>query len=360
MKIEIITASEIDGDLRDRWRELQTMRPAFASPYFCSEFIDAVASVRSDVFIAVIEDGGEIRAVFPYQRGRFGTGRPVGGQLNDFHGVLGDLPTGMKPSDLLGSCRLNSWSFHYLPASQLESLEAGAEAEVNDAHFIDLTQGYEAYEATVRASGSKLLKKMGRKLRNLERDIGEVRFEPHVSDSALLGELLEWKSRQYRQAGLVDVFSFKWARHLVERIHALKTPDLSGMLSALYAGDSLVAMHMGMRSRSVWNWWFPRHDPRFDNYSPGILLRLMTAKAAAEMGIKRMDLGQGGDDTYKPRLATGAIPVATGRLELPSLSATVRRATRRAESWIRSSPILPLARIPGRLIKRMERVARFR
>ena len=72
----------------DAWSQIQRDNEELASPYFRPEFTQAVASVRGDVEVAVLEDHGEIVGFFPYQRGRGGVARPVGGRLSDFQGVV--------------------------------------------------------------------------------------------------------------------------------------------------------------------------------------------------------------------------------------------------------------------------------
>ena len=41
---------------------------------------------------------------------------------------------------------------------------------------------------------------------------------------------------------LVDVFTYPWTRQLLEEIRGTQTEAFSGLLSALYAGDGLLAM----------------------------------------------------------------------------------------------------------------------
>ena len=131
------------------------------------------------------------------------------------------------------------------------------------------------------------------------------------------------------------------------------------MLSALYVGDRLAAAHMGMRSASVWHYWFPAYDPELSKYSPGLILLLRMAQAAPSLGLRVIDLGKG-STLYKDRLMSGEVPLAEGRVELPSLATAVRRLRRGTEAWVRRSPLVGVARGPGRLLKRAERWWRLR
>src|SRR5207344_1830917 len=70
------------------WDELQRGHAAFESPYFRPEFTQAVAAVRDDVEVAVIDQDGRVAGFFPFQRSSLNLGKPVAGKLNDFHGLL--------------------------------------------------------------------------------------------------------------------------------------------------------------------------------------------------------------------------------------------------------------------------------
>jgi len=357
MKINVVPGSGLTAELVSRWRQIQIENPSLDSPYFCPEFVMAVTAVRRDVYVGIIEDGNDIAGFFPFQCSRMRIGGPVGGPLSDIHGVVAPPDVRWTAADLIAGCGLSAFEFHHLLASQQPFMPY--HAEIAESHCIDLSNGFGGYTEHLRRSGSHLLKDIRHKQRRLAREFGAIDFQPHVADPAILHRLLRWKSEQYRRSGLADVFSHGWTTALLERIHAIQTPGFAGMLSALFVDGRLVAAHMGMRSRTVWNWWFPRHDERYAKCSPGILLRVYAAEAAPRFGVRRVDLGLGDPSSYKSRLRTGSILLATGRVELPSFMTSLRRLRRGTEAWVRSSPLLPVARIPGRLIKRAERRRRF-
>src|SRR5678816_1993574 len=93
----------------------------------------------------------------------------------------------------------------------------------------------------------------------------------------------------------------RWGRELVERIHSAHEAGFAGMLSLLYADDRLVAGHLGMRSRTVWHYWFPAYDAALAKYSPGLILLLKMAENAQSLGLRAIDLGKGLSQ-YKERL----------------------------------------------------------
>ena len=255
------------------------------------------------------------------------------------------------------ACRLATWDFHALPASQ-EAFAPYHERTV-ESHFIDTKNGLEGYEAALRASGSSQLQRWRSWRRKAEKDFKKIEFVPHVTDPRVLDTLLEWKSRQYRETGTIDNWSIGWMRALMHRIHARQGEEFSGMLSALYFDGELAAAHMGMRSRTVWHWWFPRFEEKFEDWRPGLLLLNRLIEHAPRLGVKRIDLGYG-DETYKFRHRSGAIPLAQGRVEMPSIAASFRRWREGLESWVRRTPLLSVARMPGRLFKRLETWNRYR
>ena len=346
MNVMVVNGSELTDAHRVRWREIQAMSPVLGSPYFCVGFTEAVASAREDVHVAVIEKNGETVAFFPFQRARGGFGSPVGGPLCDIHGVLAVPGIELDFNELLNECGLATWAFHCAPADQT-SLAAHAQ-RTDESLYLDLSDGFEAYVEAMKERGAKAVSDCAYKMRKLGRDHGEVRFVPHIEDVSVLETLIAWKSAQYQASGLIDVFSFDWTRKLLMTLHGTDTPDFRGRFYGLYAGDKLVAMHMGMMSRTVVNWWFPRHDNEYRKYSPGILLRWLAAEYAAGQGIQRMDLGCADETSYKQHLATGGIPVLAGEVRRPCLAVTVRDTWGTFKDKVRASPVKKMLGTPGR------------
>ena len=356
MNIRILSGREIDASLAERWRDMQRGEPALTSPYFCPQFAQAVATVRDDVFVAVIEDAGEMRGIFPFQR-RGRTGVPLGGPLSDFHGLIAPDALDLDATELIRSCGLDDWTFDHLLASQ--RCFAAHHAAQAESPRMNLAEGYEAYTIERREAGSKRINKTGTLRRKLEREIGELRYEAHVDDPAVLRQVIEWKSAQCQATGTIDIFSFDWTQALVERLVGVQDADFAGMLSALYVNDELIAAHMGMRSATVWHYWFPTYHDDYAKFSPGLILLLKMAEDAPTRGLTAIDLGKG-DDFYKQRLANDAVMLAEGRIELPTLRTRLRRLGERTAGWARRSPIAAPLRAPGRAIRRMLKRRRFK
>ena len=293
MKITIVPGRHLTPEHIRAWSALQVAVPALSSPFLCPEFTVAVAAVRDDVRVAVLEQGGRMVGFFPHQRGRWFVGEPVGGWLNDLQGVI--IPPGADwdAGSLIRACGLLEWRFGRLLASQ----EPFAPSHVrrHASAFIDVSGGYDGYLAEKRRAGvdPEHVQQLERKTRNIEREIGPLRFEPHSDDSDVLAALMRWKVARYAPRGYRDTFAIPWARRLVERVHATQTRGFGGILSVLYAGDEVAAAHMGLRSHSLWHFWFPAYNPRFARYSPGLMLLLKMAQHASAAGLQGIEMGGG-------------------------------------------------------------------
>jgi CelD/BcsL family acetyltransferase involved in cellulose biosynthesis len=357
MTLTVLNARELTPSHWERWTYLQRNNPDLDSPYFCADYFKIIASLREDVFVAILGPKDEPTVFFPFQRRRLGFGQPVGSRLSDFHGVIALRDAAFDVPELMRASGLVSWEFHALLVSQAPF--ASYHAETYDSHYLDTSGGLKGYEASIHRPGSQQRQKLRSYLRKATEKFGKVELVPHVADPKVLDMLLDWKSAQYRESQTVDNFSYDWMRQLMHRIHAHQGEDFAGMLSALYFGDEIAAVHMGMRSRTVWHWWIMRHEEKFNEFRPGMLQMYLTTDQAPRYGVKRLDLGYG-DEGYKPRFRSGAFPVAAGRVEMPSLAVSMRRWREGLETWVRKSRLYPVIKYPGRLIKRVEKWSRFR
>ncbi len=357
MKVTVIRPSDLDDGLLRRWNDIAGANAEFASPYFSPEYTQAVAEVRDDVYVGIMQEGPDVIGFFPFQRGRARTGRPVGGPFTDCQGVIVTPEAEWSAEGLVRGCGLSMWQFDHVIASQRQFRPW--QQTLTCSPLIDLPDGFDAYANTLRDAGSKQLQRLGQKQRRFEREVGPLRFEMHTQDVGVLRQLLDWKSRQYLESGLVDAFRFPWTQGLLEGILALQSGTFGGVLSALYVNDRLAAIHMGMRSRTVWHYWFAAYSHEFTRHSPGLLLLVEMARTAEFMGLKTIDMGKGPED-YKSLFATSAVLLMEGGVELPSLARTLRGARQSAESWVRRSPIFPIVRMPGRVIRRLEARNTFR
>jgi CelD/BcsL family acetyltransferase involved in cellulose biosynthesis len=213
-----------------------------------------------------------------------------------------------------------------------------------------LSDGFEAYLAARKKAGSKRITQLQRKSRKLEREVGPVRLEMHVPDRDVLDGVIRWKSEQCRRTQVYDFFSDEPAVSLVRDIANTKVDGFEGVVSVLYAGDSVAAAHMGMRSGHVLHWWFPTYEHALSKYSPGGVLLLKLAEQASAAGVTLLDLGKG-EDPYKDSFRTGAVPLIEGAVDVPSAPALIRRSRIGAERWLRRSPAMEPVRRAVRAVR---------
>jgi CelD/BcsL family acetyltransferase involved in cellulose biosynthesis len=366
VNVNVVKPRELSPELVHAWCRFLNDDPALYSPYFRPEFTMMVANVRDDVEVAVIEEGNEVIGFFPFQRRPGNLGKPVGGRLSDFQGIIGRADGIASAPLLMRTCGLAAWDFDHLLASQ--TLFAPYIRECERIACIDISKGWDAYvqckrdtrsdlSPTAHRSFRGLERRSKQKYRKLEREIGPVRFEMDATDEDLFKQVIEWKSQQYRRTNVTDVFARDWTTDLLKQILGFRTEAFSGMLSALYAGDRVIAIHMGMRSRNVLHCWFPAHDVSMGQYSPGNQLFFEMIKAAHQLGIVRIDLGKAVD--WKASFMNCTIPVVEGSVDLRPVRRRLRNAWRNAHARLRVSPLRTPLKLPARVAYRIKEWIEF-
>jgi CelD/BcsL family acetyltransferase involved in cellulose biosynthesis len=335
MIVTLVPGNRLAPEHVRAWAAIQEAEPALQSPFFRPELTQIVADVRDDVAVGVVADGGLPIAFFPFQRGRFGIGRPVGGRLSDYQGVVALDGVVVDARGLLRGCRLTAWEFDGLVASQ--GTFAPFHRSRRGSPVLDLSDGFERYVQGRRAAGSDQVDDLLQQVRRLERECGPLRFEARTRDARVLDRLLRWKSEQYLRTGALDIFTRPWVVETIRRVHDADEPAFAGMLSALYAGDELVAAHLGLRSASVWHYWLPAYSRAHARASPGLILLLRMAEAAPGLGLRAVDLGKG-DALYKRRLASGVVELAEGVARTRSVGGALSACEHLGRRLLRRTP----------------------
>jgi CelD/BcsL family acetyltransferase involved in cellulose biosynthesis len=322
------------------WSRLQEADPALASPFLRPEFAEAVGAVRDDVVVAAFGPEDSPQAFLGFQRrGRIGL--PLGGGLSDCQAIV--ATPGWRCE---GAALVRALGLARLDVTRMAVARGGvvpAHGRLSAAPLIRLGCGFEAYARARRAAGSQALVQAHSHARRLERALGPLRFVPHDPDPRLLHRLITWKRVQYarpRWGGALDPLARPWAVALLERVQATQTAGFAGMLCTLWAGDTLVAAHLGLRSRSLLHWWFPAHDPAHAKLAPGRILLLEAIRHAAQAGLAGIDLGAG-EEGYKRRFADAEVTLVAGTVGPISLrrraadaAADVARRVPAAAEWM--------------------------
>ncbi|MGI8981863.1 MAG: GNAT family N-acetyltransferase [Pirellulaceae bacterium] len=347
-RIELLRPSSLAAVHWLRWSQIQAAEPALDSPYFRPEYTQAVAKVRRDVEVAVMMEGSEAVGFFPFQRGPLNIGKPVGGKLSDYHGVIARSATSIDAAELLRGCRLAGWDFDHLITSQ-SSFEPFVAAR-GESPYLDLSQGYAAYAAQRRAAGSEEIMNVGRKVRKCEREQGPITLELDCNDESVLDLLMQWKSAQLRQNGLMDIFAFPWTAALLQSIHRNGSEKFSGLLSVLRLGGRPISIMFSLRAGTNVHSWIFAYDKELAPYSPGAILLLKMAEAAQQHGISKIDLGKG-TERYKLNMASAATPLWEGTVGRSSPALWLRSGWRTARDWVSRSPLAGVSKVPARAIQ---------
>lgn len=325
-RFDELTAGEIAA-----WAALQETLPEFRSPYFRPEFARLVAEVRDDVEVGVIVRDGVAIGFFPYQVDARRVASPIGSPVSDYQGVIASPDASWKDESLLRACNLSAYAFDHLlvgSPSFAEGILSRAESPV-----ADLTDGYEAYRA-LKNGESDVIRFSERMERRLARE-GNIAFEWRA-DAGLAELLHRWKRPRYVETGAFDPFETTWTATLLARsLHALED-GFSGGIAALSVGGRTVAANFYLKSGDTVHSWIPAYDPELASHSPGSVLFHESLRQAGQIGMRRLDFGKG-DERYKQRLMTGAVPVAEGAVDRRAASSLARRGWYGLRSFVRSS-----------------------
>ncbi|MEA1943557.1 MAG: GNAT family N-acetyltransferase [Pseudomonadota bacterium] len=355
MRARIVSIGDMTGELIAKWNAWAAPGGRLVSPYFRFEFTDAIARVREDVRIAILEDDDGVAGFFPFHAPRDGVIRPVGAPMSDYQGVIArpgariDLPRLVRAAG--GSAVVfDNW---YCPAGGLPAARRGREGSA----MVDLSGGAGTYFDTRRGAHRNHFRKMSRRQRAAERDIGPVRVCLDDPDGRAFARLDAWKQAQYRDTGKLNVFGIGWVREALADFRTMDGAGLHGLTASLWFGDRLAAVEFGLAAGGIYHSWFPAYDPELARYSPGLLLLHGLFDQAGAHGIDRVDLGRGGDH-YKKYYTSYEVPLDQGRVLVPGMAAAGIRSWELAE---RAAGLMPgaVAELPVRLRRRWAQVSAF-
>ncbi len=329
MHVDVVRPDELGAAELDDWERIRSGDRSLDSPFLSPGFTLAVAGTRAATRVAVVSGDGGATGFLPFEHVRRGAGQALGMGLSDVQGMVAPPSLDADLGHVLRASGMGLFRFDHWLAAQTEvfgSLPSRLVRESSPA--LDLGAGFDHYLDGQQASSKSLLQSTARKRRKLQREHGPVRLVLHEADHGLLDRALAWKSSQYRRTGRRDRFADSGNRTLVHSLLDVDEVAFGGLLSVLYAGDTVVAAHFGLRSRSTVAWWFPVYDPAFAAYSPGLVFVLDLARAMAERDLTLLDLGKG-DESYKDRLSNTRVPLLRGSVA----RSAVRHAVHTARQW---------------------------
>lgn len=352
----LVRPKDLDGLELSLWDRLQRGHREFESPYFRPEFTQAVAGVRDDVHVLVIEEDHKAVGFFPFQRSTLGLGKPVAGRLNDFHGIV--VPRGFRVDarQLIRATQLASWDFDHLVGDQPSF--AAFRTAVEPAPYLDISRGYAAYCENRKRYGTEIIRKTASRERKFEREVGPLHFELESTRPEVLATLIAWKAAQFQRTGFTNLFAFGWTERLLRNL-LTGNPQLTGMLSVLWHGQEPVAISYVLRSFSVGHVWFIAYNRQYATYSPGMIMMLKLAEQGAARGLRRIHLGAG-DQRFKQSLANGSVPVSVGTVESPTVGTVLRDTWRWTRTIAAATPWLAYCKAPVGLLRPVRNWVAFR
>ncbi len=297
-RFDLVAAADIDAALKSQWKFIRQTNCIYQSPFFSPEFIVAASDLLPNVEVGLATQGERLVAIFPFQRCRRSTARPVGLGINDAHGLVALPNARLSLREMMHECKVKSFPFHAAPreTSDIAEFQIGA----TRSYLADLTVDPLGYENYLR-NRSHTIDKQAQKTRRMIRELGPLRFEFDCRDSAMLQHLFDLKCEQYKRTHIFNILGVPWIRQLLTSLHQRPAPGLRGILNVLYAGEKPVALHYGMLEGNLLHYWFPVFDPKVSFGSPGTQLFLEVAREAAARGVTAIDMGYG-EQPYKTKL----------------------------------------------------------
>jgi CelD/BcsL family acetyltransferase involved in cellulose biosynthesis len=327
MRATVCHPDELGPAERARWQELLREAPALCHPFLSPEFAVALGAVGKKARVAVVHDGPEIVGFFAYEAGPLRVALPLAGRLSYRQGFVHAAGLPWSWRELLDAAGLDAVEFTDLVGDQtVTGVGAGTEGhlEVEESPIIDTSTGWDAYLARSKGRRVKNTRYLDRKL---ERDVGPVKFSWGGVDRDECGQLVAWKSEQYRRSGWPDPFAQRWVRDLFEILIDERAGELQPVFTSLRAGDHLLAVDLSLLYHDVYAGWFSAYNHDFSAYSPGAVRILRTIEVACGEGVRYVDLARG-DERYKRSFKNDYLRVGAGLLHARSVRAHAYRAAR--------------------------------
>ena len=350
MQADVLHPSELTRRDLGAWRELQAATPVFGSPLLGPDFAAAVGEVRADTRVAVLRRGGQAVGFLPHQRRPTGFARPIGAPFSDYHALVSAPGESLSGPEVLGAARLSAFRFTGL-IDPFGVFDQGAVSRT-DAYQIEIDGSAGAYLERLSSDSRNRLKNYRRYHQKLERDLGPVRLVAHDASPAAFEQLLAWKRDQTRRTGVQDFLRAAWTRRLLKLLFESQTGSFRGLMVSLYAGDTLVCGHFGVRLGDQFHPWIGASDHSLRAHSPGMVHQWMAIEAMPALGLCTYDLGPGFDH-WKRMFARSALPVAAGLATAASPAGQLAGSFEKV--W--SLPLVGRLEAAARLRRRLDQIA---
>lgn len=153
---------------------------------------------------------------------------------------------------------------------------------------------YERYHAWLEARHKSTIKQHSRLRSRLAERFGALEFTVDDTRPDVVDLALQWKSSQFRETGLVDLFSDP---RNVRYFEVLRDRGLL-VASTLRASGRLLSVWLGFIHDGVWSGWIFAYDhaPELKPYSIGYQLMHSILAHSSASGHREFDFSYGGQD----------------------------------------------------------------
>jgi CelD/BcsL family acetyltransferase involved in cellulose biosynthesis len=336
MHAEEILITELPENLKQQWLKIQASNPNLAGPCFHPELFIIRGHFCSYIRVVILYRGKNVLAFWPFLKDQESlVAKPI--RFCDYSAIIKPRFQHLDMSKIMKKTGLMAWEFMALSNFDNIDHKTGV-CEYADSPRVDLTEGFEKYldSQKHRKAGYK---DIVYKKRLVERTLGPLRFVPICNDVDVLHRMLSWKKDRYHMPS-------DWMQlttGFLEQIFYLKGSPFSGVLSALYAGDKLIAASFCLRYQGILHGTSMSYDPEFKKYSPGSLLLSSLISRLYDLQCTILDFGPGQAE-YKYDFANKFQPVIRGSFKLYSLKETIKSI-----DWLYSG-IKPFVRARRRII----------
>lgn len=336
MRVVVVRPDDLGPSEAALWAKFQHSSPITLNPFLSLSFAQAVGRARPTACVAVVEESNKIESFLPYELTSKRIARPIGWPMNDLQGFIG---SGMNidPRSVVKKAGLRGWRFDHALAEQRMLAPYCYPGTISPTWEMDLTNGYTAY---LNNLSKTIVRKTGQKRRALERQFGDVRLQWSSPASEHFRTLIDWKTDQYRRTGVQELFSDPGTLRIVEELAATNYEDCRGVMSALLAGERLVAVHFGIQGPGYLSSWFPAYDQELSRFSPGMIMWFTLAEEASNWAVARISLGYG-KLGFKMQVASESYGVVEGAV----WASRIEQASRNLQGRLLSSSFL-LNRVP--------------
>jgi len=303
LKADVVAPSQLsEGDIA-AWNSFTSGSAELSVAFLSYPYALVAEKSFPNVRVCRVRRNGRPVIFFPFQfrslaHQWFGIGERLAGELSDYFGIAGEKTARIDPRTLLRLSGLRALLFTHLDESQNVFGLSGEAPEPG--HLIDFPNGGATFWQERRILDKKFVVDTERRERNLVRDFGPIRFQfQSTGTDADLEKLICAKREQYVRTKTGDALRGHSTRAFLQLLSKTDHPLCSGILSTLYAGDTWVASHFGVRCNRTLHYWFPVYNPQLASYGPGRLLLRQVLNSGNEYGIARIDRGAG--DTVAKR-----------------------------------------------------------